>query len=293
MADTLSPSIPQRGPLYHKVALKVLRLARPKILPPKLLVDEEENPSSRDPPLLLSLPQTFANLYVGETFRCVLSLDSESDDGDNPVAATLAVSISTPNREHPIAIIHPSQPDSMVTLGPRETKQYIVEFETHDPGIHVISAVVTYTSPKEESTAPATFTKNYRFTAENGLYVRTKISTITPESCTLEAQIENITDSTMTLETAEFLPPAGWISHSLTFEDEAASNSPANKQITTPSLMPKETWQFAYIVSQDPDYTDARQTVGMGKFSVSWRRENLGEKGWLMTGHLKRSPGIQ
>ena len=35
------------------------------------------------------------------------------------------------------------------------------------------------------------------------------------------------------------------------------------------------------------------QSVGMGKLSVAWTREFLGEKGWLMTGHLKRSASMQ
>lgn len=310
--------MPLFSPLLTSYILQVLRLSRPKLLPPKLLVDEQEDFNFKnDPPVMLSLPLSFGNLYVGETFRCVLSIDSESDDAESPISVTIAVSIGTPNREHPIAIIHPSQPDSTALLGPRENKQYIVEFETHEPGIHVISAVVTY-SPKPANNdddnqqpppPPVSFTKNYRFTAEQGLYVRTKISPIGPDSCALEAQIENITDSTMTLETAEFMPPLGWISQNLNFDEPLASASldppppttstaattgvPRNKLDYAPSLMPKEIWQFGFIVSHDPDFTDTRQAVGMGKFSVSWRREYLGEKGWLMTGHLKRSPGMQ
>lgn len=302
MADALSPSIPQRGPLYNKVALKVLRLSRPSVQPPRLLVGPDESPVSfqEHPPATLSLPQAFANPYVGETFRCVLSLDSESDDAETPITATLSVTISTPNREHPISLVHPSQPDSTTVLGPRENKQYLVEFETYDPGIHVVTAIVTYkeTPAGREPSPETSFTKTYRFTADQGLYVRTKISTISPESCALEAQIENITTSTMTLESAEFIAPNGWTSQRLVFdEDSAQQDGDSTATSSTPSLMPKETWQFAYIVSHDPDHNSSvdgvRQSVGMGKFSVAWRREPLGEKGWLMTGHLKRNQEMQ
>jgi hypothetical protein len=362
----LSASVPA-----HKVSLKVLRLSRPKLHPPRLLIADPFGPDDDDasnrfiktstaipthsvdgdddddksnninnnseetsgsisignksnkmaPPLLLSLPASFGNLYVGETFRCIFSLNPSQLAGANPHAATdgaaapvmapldvtLAVSVSTPNREHPIPLIQE-------TRRLDGENQFIIEYETRDAGIHVISAVVTYT---EAAAPPVTFTKIYRFTAEQGLLIRTKISNVSPTVCAFEAQIENVTDAALTLEATEFIAPPGWVSSSIATGHE---NGVAGKG-TGPLLMPKEVWQFCYLVSHDdgdePTSSTtsisgattnsgtssnrnsvigtpvARQSVGMGKLSVAWTREFLGEKGWLMTGHLKRGAGMQ
>lgn len=265
-----------------KVALKLLRLSRPRLTSPKLLLaptsPASENYYTDPSPLLLTLPTQFGTLYVGETFRCILALDSE--DTTDVQLVELSAQVSTPNKEHPIQLLRDTEPKP---LEPQQSIQQIIEFETHEPGIHVVSASVSYTRPDAPPNMKATYSKTYRFTAEQGLFVRTKISALGPGQCALEAQIENITDSTLTLETTEFLAPAGWISTSIGKHD---SEAPA-------LLMPKETWQFCFLVRHDLDYTEQRQVIGMGKFSVSWTREFLGEKGWLMTGHLKRNPGMQ
>lgn len=356
----LSSSVPS----HHKVSLKVLRLSRPKIHPPRLLItdpfgldDDENNTGGKNvaaipthsiegdgndsddsnnntkensgsisignktnkmaPPLLLSLPSSFGNLYVGETFRCIISLnpnqsitDLDPDSGTPPLDVTLAVSVSTPNREHPIPLIQ-----EVTTLDGE--KQFIIDYETHDAGIHVISAVVTYTDPSSTTAdtppSPVTFTKIYRFTAEQGLLIRTKITNVSPTSCVFEAQIENITDVALTLEATEFVAPPGWVSSSITTGQENAVSSSSNNSSsggTGALLTPKEVWQFCYLVSHDDESPPTsgqdsssntsgrttpvvRQSVGMGKLSVAWTREFFGEKGWLMTGHLKRSLGMQ
>ncbi|KAF5109736.1 hypothetical protein DV453_001342 [Geotrichum candidum] len=353
----LSASVPP-----HKVSLKVLRLSRPKLHPPRLLITDPFGPDDDDassrlpkssaaipthsvdgddhetndntnsnnieetsgsisigsksnkmaPPLLLSLPASFGNLYVGETFRCIFSLSpiqpaAATANAPAPLDVTLAVSVSTPNREHPIPLIQE-------TSHLDGENQFIIEYETRDAGIHVISAVVTYAEP---NVAPITFTKIYRFTAEQGLLIRTKISTVSPTACAFEAQIENVTDAALTLEATEFVAPPGWVSSSIATGQE--NGVAGGGKGTGPLLMPKEVWQFCYLVSHDDgDATGnepissatsssgtssnrnsvvgtpvPRQSVGMGKLSVAWTREFLGEKGWLMTGHLKRSASMQ
>lgn len=468
----------------------MLRLSRPKISQPRLLVNlddkdepedlldtstgtsigpegfqetstfsfevKEARPSYPEDGPLLNLPSTFGSLYVGETFKALLSLHSEVDktsnnktvnaakspvqlstglaiqvdgtnvgqhpntddthgqpatdsegkplkkvpDGPPYLAVTLTVSLSTPEQKHPIALIRSSDPDATAHLAPGSAKQFTVDFETSEVGVHTISATVTYTPvqpiypekalesskieegketadlqedptdkaseglvPVKETdhplyTAPSfltkqepvsfvsvgpsgSFTKTYRFTTENGFNIGTKMTAIAHDTYVIQTRIENLTDTTISIETAEFLAPVGWVSKSLatTIDTEPAgghqessdadtekfgqldeyglSDTPTDLYITninTPSLMPKESWQFAYLVEHDPEFfTEAmsgsnpggrqqdgrpvsmqnRQSVGTGKFSFSWRREPLGEKGWLMTGHLKRTTSLE
>lgn len=420
----------------------------------------EENP-------LLILPSSFGSLYVGETFRALLSLHSEVDEmtsynhkinrGASPVqlstggdssahqgagkdsagkdrsvnggdlennnipegppyvAATLMVTLTTPEQKQPIVLVSSSSPDSTAHLEPGGNKQFTVDFETTEVGVHTISATVTYTpvqplySEEQESLPPSSpvadstdnkalnsvfsskdskkepvsfvsvgqqgsYTKNYRFSTETGFNVGTKMTAITHDTCVVQARIENVTDTTACIETADFLAPVGWISKSLArtgviggskvgrilFEGEdengngegdndvneiqeldeyGLADAPSDLYLTdisTPSLMPKEAWQFAYLVEHDPDFypstagspatgsstpsdlttagstaeqtqrqqppkispppsvnQQSRQSVGTGKFSFSWRREPLGEKGWFMTGHLKRTNSLE
>lgn len=344
----------------------------------------EASPSFPDVSPLLTLPANFGNLYVGETFRAILSLHSEvpANVAESPnLSVTVSVSVTTPTREQSVSLIHPTHPDSTFVLVPGGNKQYIVEFETADVGVHTISASVTYTpiqlpedekvdnsvgegttssAPKHGSglvavalAAPITYTKNYRFTTAAGFNVGTKITSVAHDTYLLETRVENATDTTVTIETAEFVAPAGWISRPLevpneevhdAFEDDEEDQVYSTLQdsnvslyltnMDSPALMPKEIWQFAYLVQHDPDFfakneaakssntnahaellsrlpssfppppaspaprqsastPPARQSVGTGKFSFSWRREFLGEKGWMMTGHLKRTTNLE
>lgn len=420
-----------------------MRLSRPRIGQPDLLVDLEKEPGSdsaaplsftvdeaapngRDAPPLLSLPSNFGSLYVGETFRAILSLHSEvtaqtaasllqTPGSTGPVTSpphlsvTISVAVATPTREQPVSLIHPTHPDSTTVLAPGANRQYIVEFETADVGVHTVSASVTYTPiqvPPEEQQVPAeiteiteaeesggnivrvesgsdplsrlsspapprssnglvavalapplTYTKSYRFTTAAGFSVGTKMTAVAHDTYLLETRIENATDTTVTLETAEFLAPAGWVARPLALpeEEDDALGEDSDEQDRldallqdskvavfvgggdAPALMPKEAWQFAYLVQHDADFfakaaaaagpanntqalsqlpaslppppsaqtqrklqpgagggpSLARQSVDTGKFRFSWRREFLGEKGWMITGHLKRTTKLE
>lgn len=432
------------------MTIQVLRLSRPRINQPPLLIDlnssnakesrtsqyelHESMPTNPESPTILQLPSNFGNLYVGETFRAIISVHSIAMDKSlhhgvtqmpDKLSVTLSVSITTPLKEHPIQIINNSHPGSTFIIdSTQQSKEYVVDFETKDVGLHTMSATVTYIPIIDSSEGnqdlqnseklakdtegatgldpltqhaieyqkqqqqkhafppppqsplspvdgrfpvqPVSYTKNYRFSTASGFNVGTKITQIAHDTHILEARIENATDNTVTIEAADFLAPTGWISRALSQDEEKLPDTTESIRLEdqdiedatltsmdSPSLMPKETWQFSYIVQHDPEFgsisrsstpptilnTDnnspgtpisndlpginidklssvtamttefkklsipsknnipatrlVRQSIDTGKFYFSWRREHLGERGWLMTDRLKRTPNLE
>ncbi|ANB13828.1 hypothetical protein AWJ20_4775 [Sugiyamaella lignohabitans] len=281
----------------HLVGVKVLQLSRPVLSRAEIL---KETPST-----LVELPSSF-NVYVGEKFSCLVSVYSESTQ---PVHVNLSVFVVTPSHKETV-LVHSDQPEvSEFTLEPGKSTQLTVHYEPKSSGSHSLTTAISY-RPKvyesaedlsdEGSGSPSTqqtpgktnsstptgtsgtqadqnpitnpivkFHKRNEFLATQALEVRGKVTFIdgNQSAYTFEAEIENVSHNTMILETVDLLPGTGWLA-------TASPNTP-----DTP-LHPKDVWQMAYIVTTDPDATTVT-SARPDKFMLGWRREPLGERGWL------------
>jgi hypothetical protein len=242
----------------HLVNAKVSRLGRPALD----IVDSSIPGKTSEPRLptsTLTLPG-FGNVYVGETFACVISVNSAATDATVKIKVT--ADMQAPNSRVPIPLIH----DALTTdLDPSGSWQHVLRYETVAPGEYTLSVTVTYVVSDEK---PTTFKKTYRFNTKPALYVTTKVSGYRPGAYTVEAQIENVSDSAMVFETAEIVPDPAW-----TVE--------AFSPLTNFPIQPADIWQCAFIVSAVRD-----QSTSIGNLTLGWRREPLGEKGWT-TGPIK------
>ncbi|CAN6622007.1 hypothetical protein TRVA0_008S03092 [Trichomonascus vanleenenianus] len=256
----------------HKVALKVLRLSRPRINPRDPLVTEFEE--HMENATTFSLPKSFGTVYVGEKFSCMLSISLSQDAYSKGEEVKLSVSavIQPPNgpygKTEPISIIHEDSTATTLSKDTTNCVQHIVSFEPQETGLHTLSVKVTYGTGKAERT----FVKHYQFSTAPGLSVKTKLQQphSNHPSATIEAQIENISDASMVLEGTELLPPNGWTVHPF----------PAS----TIQLQPKDIWQVAFVLRAS---NGDKEPVGLSRLSLSWRREPMGEKGFMTTGALK------
>ncbi|KAA8917315.1 hypothetical protein TRICI_000531 [Trichomonascus ciferrii] len=250
----------------HPVNLKVLRLSRPHI--------GEADVASEDPTpsTLLSLPASFGQVYVGETFSCILSINNVSE---TPHDVALDASVQLPSQSH-VSLIHADLPTSNHRVEARKHTQQTLSYEAQEPGLHILTITVSYRRPADdEGSAGAggawtTFRKHYQFNAAPGLSVKTKMSAYDNTGHTVEAQIENVSAHTMTLETAEFLPLDGW----------RVDQFP---RISMQPLAPRDVHQTAFLAVRESSSLSA----AMGKISISWRRDPVGQKGWLTTGVLR------
>lgn len=267
----------------HKVSLKVLRLSRPVLRHANLATG---NPV---PSPMLSLPGSFGTVHVGEPFSSLLSVAKDNEDGP-PVAVSLSASMLLPEipgsgtGQRSVTLLKDGPEQLLDQANP--THQHVVSYEAKDPGLHVLNVTITYRviadhnadsddSIKETSTI--TFRKNYRFTATLGISVKTKVSRLESTDLHLiEAQIENVSDSIMTLETVELLAQEGFDS----------SNCDEDANLNPPTLQPTDIWQQLFIVKRG-EMTPVQASPHQSKLTLSWRREPMGEKGWLTTGEIK------
>jgi hypothetical protein len=261
----------------HKVALKVLRLSRPRLIPPDVTQFDDDDQKYPRQSTLLALPSSFGSVYVGETFSCMLSLSLPTAllQTQQSLSVVLSVTIQLPVSKEVITLIHSDSPESQSTLtNDTDNHQHVINYEAKEVGLHVLTATITY-KDQNSSDDGITFRKHYQFTANPGINVKTKLShlALSNNSYSIEAQIENVSENIMTLETATFIPAQGWKSDA--FED--------HQEVT---LLPKDIWQLAFITSK-PDSEEEVDPVGMGSFTMSWRRNPVGEKGWLSTGPIK------
>lgn len=267
----------------HKVSLKVLRLSRPVIRHANLVTGDPV------PSPMLSLPGSFGTVHVGEPFNSLLSVAKDNGDGP-PVAVSLSASMLLPEipesntGQRTVTLLKDGS--EQVLDHSNSTHQHVLSYEAKDPGLHGLNVTITYRELGADGTevdadsqtkSSITFRKNYRFTATLGISVKTKVSRLESTDLHLiEAQIENVSDSIMTLETVELLAQEGFDS----------SNCDEDANLNPPTLQPTDIWQQLFIVKRD-EKTPAQASPHQSKLTLSWRREPMGEKGWLTTGEIK------
>lgn len=188
--------------------------------------------------------------------------------------------------------------ESTVSLGKGETLARMVRFDLREDGQHVLAVTVTYaeslaSSPGDENkprSKPRTFRKLYQFPAQQLLSVRTKAQMLPPRGSKasefiLEAQLENLGESTVALEPLSMMPSEGLVVKGLnTWDMEDLKQH--DKSLT---LDPKQVLQCCYLFIAASDAEIAGLTkegrVMLGQLSIDWRG-TMGEKGSLSTGTL-------
>ena len=129
--------------------------------------------------------------------------------------------MQTPSAKVPLKLDtddHGKEPN----IEPNQTIQGIVHFDLREEGNHVLAVTLSYnenTISKDRSASSGrmrSFRKLYQFAAQPCLGVRTKISPLVDSSgeqnqhlrYSLEAQLENLADTAVTLEKVSFTPRA-------------------------------------------------------------------------------------
>lgn len=148
-----------------------------------------------------------------------------------------------------------------------------------------------------------TFRKLYQFVAQPCLSVRTKVSDFPStrnygtsqvqhvSRFALEAQLENMTDGTISLEYVHFNPKAPFHSTSLNW-DLKYQEDQAKLTTEMPVLVPRDIMQVAFLIENRADgvrdeaqrETQDGRTV-LGQLSMQWRTA-FGNRGSLNTGWL-------
>ncbi|KAJ3299039.1 hypothetical protein HK104_010054 [Borealophlyctis nickersoniae] len=224
-----APSLPGEAALLAASANQVTELAVPPNARTEDLLNLGLSDANPNPPLrirefglsdVLSLPGSFGNIYLGETFSSYLCVNNESGAAVQEVgikaelqtssqrftlADTLAT-LSTPTFSNLPAgnVTPPRSPaptPARVSLLPTQSAEFLVHHEIKELGIHILVCSVHYTTPDRERKF---FRKFYKFQVLNPLAVKTKVNTLQDGRVFLEAQVQNMAGAPMYLERMRF-----------------------------------------------------------------------------------------
>ena len=251
--------------------------------------------------LQLTLPPAFGSAYVGETFPCTLCANNELPaDSDCQVTSIRVVAeMQAPSGNTSLEVSPADQ--EVAKVKPGHSLQKIVRFELREEGNHTLAVNLSYsenTISKDQSASSGrvrTFRKLYQFVARPCLGVRTKVSSLPsrdPDDTqsqvakyALEAQLENLADGTITLETATFNTKAAFKSTSLNWDAIGLDVHYSDR----PKMAPQDVLQIAFLVEQQKDgpgkevAKDGRTLLG--NLDIQWMTV-MGDRGFLSTGWL-------
>ncbi|KAF4082717.1 hypothetical protein AMELA_G00154930 [Ameiurus melas] len=206
----------------HLLALKVMRLTKPTLftnmpvtcedrdLPGDLfgrLMREDPSTIKGAESLLLgemlTLPQNFGNIFLGETFSSYISVHNDSTQvvKDILVKADLQTSSQRLNLSASNSAVAELKPECCI--------DDVIHHEVKEIGTHILVCAVSYTTQTGDKLY---FRKFFKFQVLKPLDVKTKfynaesdLSSVTDEVF-LEAQIQNITTSPMFMEKVSLEP---------------------------------------------------------------------------------------
>ncbi|XP_051858385.1 probable trafficking protein particle complex subunit 13 homolog [Drosophila albomicans] len=284
----------------HLLALKVMRLTRPTLVGvgPIVTCEPKDLPQSFSRMVendgiartcaealgagqTMLLPQSFGNIYLGETFSsyiCVHNCTMHPVEG-------VTVKVDLQSNTSRINLLMHENKKSSVVLTADETLDDVIRYEVKEIGTHILVCEVNYTSPAGFAQSLRKF---FKFQVLKPLDVKTKFYNAEMDEIYLEAQIQNVTTGPFCLEKVELDSSEQYTVTSLNTlpNGESVFNS---KNM----LQPNNSCQFLYCIKPKPeiakDIKILREANNVGKLDIVWR-SNFGEKGRLQTSQLQRLP---
>uniref|UniRef100_A0A8C8FHB7 Trafficking protein particle complex subunit 13 n=1 Tax=Oncorhynchus tshawytscha TaxID=74940 RepID=A0A8C8FHB7_ONCTS len=233
---------------------------------------------------MLTLPQNFGNIFLGETFSSYISVhnDSTQEVKDILVKADLQTSSQRLNLS--------ASNNTVTELKPESCIDDVIHHEVKEIGTHILVCAVSYTTQAGEKLY---FRKFFKFQVLKPLDVKTKFYNAETDEVFLEAQIQNITTSPMFMEKVSLEPSMMYnVTELNTVETGDEGTSTFGKMSY---LQPMDTRQYLYCLKPKSEFAEKAGVIKgvtvIGKLDIVWKT-NLGEKGRLQTSQLQRmAPG--
>uniref|UniRef100_A0A2C9M5S2 Trafficking protein particle complex subunit 13 n=1 Tax=Biomphalaria glabrata TaxID=6526 RepID=A0A2C9M5S2_BIOGL len=296
------------------LALKVMRLTKPTLMPHQPLLTESRDlcgdvlnrlndaeiartPGLGNFPLgnLLTLPQNFGNIFLGETFSSYISVHNDSSQLCKEI--TLKADLQTGSQRLSLSSVS-SQP--IPELQPDHSIDDVIHHEVKELGTHILVCAVSYMLTSGERMQ---FRKFFKFQVLKPLDVKTKfynaenvkdvpLITLQSDEVYLEAQIQNITPGPIYMEHVSLDPSQQYTALELNSKDGKFDHPVFG---TMDCLSPNDTRQYLYCLTPRQElYADTRLLKGVtniGKLDIVWKT-TMGERGRLQTSQLQRvAPG--
>jgi hypothetical protein len=164
------------------------------------------------------------------------------------------------------------------------SNEFVISHEIKELGVHILVCSIQYTTVDGKVRS---FRKFYKFQVANPLAVKTKVNNMIDGKVFLEAQVQNVSASSMMLERMRF-EPAEHFNHedlnSIQTEDQTAQSTFGSQYLNQHDVR-----QYLYLLTPKnvDDDRIARTTNTLGKLDIVWRT-TMGEMGRLQTSQLTR-----
>lgn len=267
----------------HPIAVRIFRLAQPSLL----IAHDYKNP--RLPPLPqaeLLLPKQTQHAYVGEDYAAIIGIEllghdpvakSDSKEGRDEKSAAgaerievfLRVELEAPDRSR-VELL--SQEIAISPEAPYVAEKVLFELTT--PGTWLIHSSARYGAEK------AVLRRSFKVEAHPTISVRTKISkgSSALRAHVLEAQVENLSDCALVIESCVLNTTNGWEATVPTVKTTDDDSTETTGGMTV--LRPRDVHQWSFVLR-------GGWASEAGPLAVGWRREPLGAKGWQVTGSIR------
>ncbi|XP_041356918.1 trafficking protein particle complex subunit 13-like isoform X1 [Gigantopelta aegis] len=296
----------EREQLPQLLALKVMRLTKPTLMPYQPVVCESRDlcgdvflkmnsndlakPRNLDYfPLgdMLTLPQNFGNIFLGETFSSYISVHNDSSQTCREIV--LKADLQTSSQRLALSSIN-SQP--IQELLSNHSIDDVIHHEVKELGTHILVCAVSYTTNSGERMQ---FRKFFKFQVLKPLDVKTKFYNaehFISDDVYLEAQIQNITPGPIYMEQVSLDPSPQYTSKQLNSMEGDGEDQVFGKPNYLNAM---DTRQYLYCLTPNSElYGENKVLKGVtniGKLDIVWKT-NMGEKGRLQTSQLQRvAPG--
>merc|ERR1719445_300729 len=173
-------------------------------------------------------------------------------------------------------------------LPPGSTIDQVLHHEVKELGTHILVCEVSYNSSKSNAASDKlSFRKFFKFQVMKPLDVKTKFYNAESDEVFLEAQVQNITQSTISIERVTLEP-----SH--TFTVTSLKDDPAPSQGVVARglcLQVQDSWQYLFCLKPRPEHNNKnlKLVTNIGKLDIVWRT-GLCDRGRLQTSQLQRLP---
>jgi len=191
---------------------------------------------------------------------------------------------------------------SLPVMKTNDTIDIVMHHEVKEMGKHMLICTITYTIPNSTAapTEPITIERFFKFQVKKPLDVKTKLYNSESDEVFLEAQVQNITASSMCLEKVDLEPSVAFTCIAMNKLNEAellvrkrlgVPVSAIPPRADMPSVMLDTDCSYQFLYRLIPKSEQARLATNIGKLDIVWR-SSMGERGRLQTSQLQRQPPV-
>jgi hypothetical protein len=227
---------------------------------------------------LLTLPQSFGDIYLGETLSAYVSTCNQAPYPLVGVQVKVEVQTSTQRQ----LLLNRSGTGPGAGLSPAGRADCIVRYELREIGVHILIVSASFVDADGES---RNLRKFFKFQVLNPLSMKSKSHTLAvgtaAENVLVETQVQNSTQAALYLTSVQFAP-----AQSLAVDD---LNTFETRLDQLACLRPGDVQQYMYRLRAQPGAPAdvLRSASALGRMDVHWRGP-MTETGHLQSNLVQR-----